>query len=193
MSNFTSVVTKAGRIGAGGAIQKAKGKANAKQPRLEITDVFNDLKAKVPARSEQIQCFITLYCYFMGVYSKNIYTRNSRSLNYNRKMKETNLVNTAEAFESGSPYKMTEIKAKCCEYLKSYRNDLNFFTPPVISEMLAFVDDSIQMIIDDISTPVMFINTSIRQLMNTNKVEKIPKPSSLLNHAALEAFLQKQN
>ena len=204
MSNFPSVATqssagKIARVGTGGAI--TKGKCNPKaakdlQPKKDKRDYINELfialEKKAPESSAKIQCFIRLFYYFIALYGCGIFRRRpSPSWNSTSKKKTTewNIIDTELAFKSGAQGKMLAIQEKCHSYFQSYCKKDDFFTPTVISEILAFVDDSIQTIIHEVTPPVRSINPEIQQIMDAYK---LPKKTALLNYDALAAFLQQQ-
>jgi hypothetical protein len=204
MSNFPSVATqssagKIGRVGAGGAITKSKCKPKAtedlqpkKAKRDYINELFIALEKKAPESSDKIQCFIRIFYYFISLYGCGIFRRRpSPSWNSTSKKKTTgwNIIDTELAFKSGAQGKMLAIQEKCHSYFQSYCKKDDFFTPTVISESLAFVDDSIQIIIHEVTPPVRSINPEIEQLMAAHK---IPKKSALLNYDALNALFPQQ-
>lgn len=205
MSNFPSVATqssagKIGRVGAGGAITKSKCKPKAtedlqpkKAKRDYIADFFTALEEKAPEHRDKIQCFTRIYFYFITLYADGIFNRSHKDKAWNPTKQKTttgwNIIDTTMAFGSLSA-KLLAIQAKCRSYSQCCRKNVNFFTPQVISESIAFVDDSIQMIIHEISPAAKSINPEIEQLMAAHK---IPKKSALLNTDALTAFYQQHN
>ena len=158
--------------------------------------VFNILGAKVDSDYQvRIADFLNLFYYFIICYSKTCFKRNAKWTKYKKNL-QNGLFSYDIANSNNSHKQILDIQSIMYRYRDQFskKGDL-FFTDDKIKEIKQFIDESLDLLCNDIQEPVQLISSDVIEKIKKYKGEKQerdhkhPKKSTKLNYDVIAKLI----